>query len=158
MFPFIPWLFILVGLGIQFIFQLSNKWSVYFLIAFTGFMGFYIRNIIEGTWDKKNSQVNMDLYKYQDQLKTIVPNDKRVIILNDMSNVMFPYIIDKQGNVFSKDDLPIAYIHDMIKRQGIEYMYSDSEKLNQLDTFQTYIDTLLLKAGTVNVYKLKLPD
>ena len=158
MFPFIPWLFILVGYGIQFVYHLSKKWSIYFLFAFTVFMGFYILNIIEDTWDNRNSQVDMDLYHHQEELQHIIPRDTKVIMLNDMSHVMLPYILDKRGNIFADDNLPIPFIHDMVKRQGLEYMYSNSEKLNNQKEFQPYIDSLLYQAGKMNVYKLKLPE
>lgn len=157
MFPFIPWLFIFIGFGIQFIYHLSKKWLVYILTAFVIFMGFYIQNITEGTWELSNSQIDMEIFNNQEELKNVIPRDTKVIMLNDVSQVMLPYILDKQGNVFSDDDLPITFIHDMIKRQGFEYMYSNSEKLNSQKEFQVYIDTLLYSAGKMNVYKLKLP-
>lgn len=158
MFPFLPWLFICIGFGVQYIYQLSRKWSIYLLLSFSIFIGLYILNIVEGTWDKRNSQLDMELYEHQEALKQLVPRDTKVIMMNDRSYVMLPYLLDKRGNIFADDNLPIPFIHDMVKRQGFEYFYSNSEKVNQQDEFLPYVDSLLYEAGRMKVFRLKLPE
>jgi len=68
---------------------------------------------------------------------------------------VFSYQIDKMGHIFSNDHLPIGWIDDMINRFKIKYMYSDSRKIDTSAAFQPYIDSLLIQAGSIKVFKLK---
>lgn len=91
-------------------------------------------------------------------MKNIVPNDELCIILNDNSTYTFSYQIDKMGHIFNDDYLPAYWIENMIGYHGVKYMYSDSGKVDQDAEVQKYLDSLLLKAGSVHVYRLKELD
>ncbi len=65
-----------------------------------------------------------------------------------------PYQIDKQGYVFDKDDLPAMWIEDMILRRRATYMYSDSRKVDTSAAVLPYLDSLIIQAGTIKVFRL----
>lgn len=46
----------------------------------------------------------------------------------------------------------------MIKNYNVEYMYSDSREVDESLEFQQYVNQLILEAGTIKVFELKLPD
>jgi len=158
MMPFFPWLYIIVAFGIKKIIDWKLKFSKYIVIVALVLSPIVavISNV--DNWSLKHTYINPDIVLYQDQLKKAVPQDELCIILNDNSYFIFSYMIDKMGHVFSGDYLPIGWIDDMVNNYGIKYMYSDSKKLNESPEFKPYIDSLLMEAGSVKVFKLKPKD
>jgi len=71
---------------------------------------------------------------------------------------MFSYQIDKMGYVFANDNLPVAWIKKLILNHHVEYMYSDSEKINCDREIANYIDELILEKGSIKVFRLKTPQ
>ena len=84
----------------------------------------------------------------------VVPRDSLCIILNDNSGVVVPYVIDHQGYVFDKDDLPAMWVEDMILHRRATYMYSDSRIVDTSAGVVPFIDSLLLEKGEVRVFRL----
>lgn len=101
---------------------------------------------------------NPDWFLYNDSLKQAVPQDSLCIFLNDNTGVVMPYEVDKQGFVFDQDDLPLPWIEDMIINRGVKYMYSDSRKIDSSQAIQSYLDTLILRQGSVKVFRLAKPE
>ncbi len=155
--PFLPWLYVIIGSGIAVLLKLKKP---IFLIVF-GFLFFYASNnttkSTDSKWTNKHDAFNPDVYKYQKELKEVVPRDELCLILNDESTYIFSYLIDKMGHVVHSDNLNIGWIGDMIDNYGLTYMYSDSRKIDQNPEIAPFIDTLLLSAGSINVYKLRDP-
>lgn len=158
MMPFLPWLYILVGYGIKLIIKLPYLIGYIIAITLAVFAPFHTYNYTSDFWSIEKAYFNNDVFRYSDQLKNAVPQDAMCIILNDNSYYVFSYQIDKMGHIFTNDHLPTPWIEDMIKNHNVEYMYSDSRKIDQDSSNQKYLDTLILKAESVHVYKLKDPD
>ncbi len=155
MMPFLPWLYIMVAIGIEFMTKMKFKNSkivVYLLIFLSPFLAFGL-NI--NSWSIKKTNFNPDVFNYQKELQNAVPQNEQCIILNDNSYYIFSYQIDKMGHIFSNDYLPIGWIDDMINRFHIRYMYSDSRKIDTSAAFQPYIDSLILQTGSIKVFRLK---
>jgi len=155
MMPFLPWLYILVSIGIDFLIKINWKIAkaiIYILIFISPFFAY---SLDKDNWSIEKSYFNQDVFKYKKQLKNAVPQNEQCIILNDKSYYVFSYQIDKMGHIFNNDYLPIGWIDDMVKNFGIKYMYSDSRKIDTSAAFQPYIDSLILQAGSVKVFKLK---
>jgi hypothetical protein len=110
---------------------------------------------IDNYWSLRKSRVNHDLILHRQALRQAVPATETCIMLNDVSMHMFPYLVDKQGPVFSADNLPAAWVEDMIRRQHIRYMYSDARKVDENPAIVPFLDTLLMEKGSVRVYRLK---
>lgn len=73
---------------------------------------------------------------------------------HDNSGVVVPYVIDHQGYVFDKDDLPAMWVEDMILHRRATYMYSDSRIVDTSAGVVPFIDSLLLEKGEVRVFRL----
>lgn len=58
------------------------------------------------------------------------------------------------GFVFKDDDLPAAFVKDMIIRQGAEYMYSDSRIVDERKDIKVFLDSMIVEAGNIKVWKL----
>jgi hypothetical protein len=43
----------------------------------------------------------------------------------------------------------------MVQNNGVQYMYSDSRIIDQSPEIEPFLDSLILQAGSVHVYKLK---
>ena len=110
---------------------------------------------VNNYWSIEKSYINSDLILYKDELRRLVPNDEKCIILNDVSNYIFSYQIDKQGHIFQNDDLPMPWIEDMIKRFNVRYMYSDSRKVDGNPEFKAFVESTIFERGTIKVFKFK---
>lgn len=156
MLPFLPWLYILVGFGFEY---LRNKGRRFLFLIFGIFVitAIYTPLSTSENWSMKKTFFNNDLFVHKEALKGAVPQDARCIILNDPSQCIFSYQIDKMGFIFDSDNLPLPWLEDMVNNYEVRYMYSDSDKINKDPAIARYIDSTLLVAGSIRVFKLKDP-
>jgi hypothetical protein len=154
MLPFLPTLFMVVTYAIFQLWQM-DKWVRVVVCALLLAMPWGAYQAVQQYWNIDMSGFNKDIFTYRNDLRKAVPQDALCIILNDHSNYIFPYQIDKRGHVFKDDTLPAAWVEDMIKRLGVTYMYSDSRKVDGNPEVMKYFDSLVMERGTVRVFKLK---
>lgn len=154
LFPFLPWLFIVVGYGTETIRRLHLNLK-YLLIAVCILSACYTSISTKSMWSLKETIFNSDVFIYREDLKNAAPRDAKCIIMNDESNYVFSYQIDKMGYIFKNDYLPEGWIDDMIKNHNVRYLYSDSKKINADKTVSKFIEKLILVRGSVKVFKLK---
>lgn len=151
--PFLPGLYIMVTLGVEKLLTFRAKFSkliVLMCIISAPFVSYYV------SIDKWYIiWFNKDLYTHRVALTNAVPDDAKCIILNDVSMYVFPYQINKKGYVYNGSSLPADFVHGLIKDKGAEYLYCDSRKFDQRDDIQPMLDSLILAAGSVRVYRLK---
>lgn len=152
-YPFLP----IFTIGILYLFNniesLSKfkRYLSYFLI-FTSPIWAYAK--IKDYWQIEKNYFNNDLFIYKTELKEAVPDNKRCIMVNDYSNYILPYAIDKSGYVFRNDHLPIEWIKDLSQNQNVKYMYSDSRKVESQIGFDSLVQEKLLSVGSYNVFRL----
>jgi uncharacterized membrane protein YuzA (DUF378 family) len=156
MMPFLPPLFILVVYGIREFLKTSMplKWVVIALALAAPLCAY---RAVQNYWSVEMSFCNPYLFIHKKDLRNAVSQNEKCIILNDQSTYVFSYLIDKQGFIFWNNELPVAWVEDMIKNYGVTYMYSDSRKVDERADFQPFIDSLIMQRGSVKVLKLKLP-
>ncbi len=159
MMPFLPWLYIMVALGTerwlsraQASFR-KNIWLASLLLA--PFLTFFMR---KNDWTLHRTYYNHDLFIHQKALKEAVPSNEQCIIIKDPSRYVFAYKIDKMGYIYPDKYLPIRWIDDLMRKKNIRYMYSDVREVDEHPEFAAYIDSLLLEAGSIRVFRLKLPE
>lgn len=152
MLPFLPWLHILISSGIQLVYK-SNKFR-WILIPLLIAMPIFTFFKIDAFWDINRNGYKVDWFNYSAELKSTVPRDSLCIILNDNTGVVIPYVIDKQGFVFDKNDLPAMWIEDMILRRRATYMYSDSRVVDTSSEVRKYLDYMIVEKGNIRVFKL----
>ena len=154
---FLPWLFIVVSIGIKHLKDhLEYRNLVLLGVCMASFI--YCLIITRSWYDLDKTGFNKDVFVYSRELQDVVPDNELCIILNDISGYVFSYKIDKMGYVFNNDYLPMEWVDDLVRNKGVSYMYSDSDIVNSGDLLSEYIDKILLTRGSVSVYKLKLPD
>lgn len=155
--PFLPWMYVVTASGVRRLLERAGErrhWMTG-LILLLALAGAVI--MVTPQWKVEKSSHNPNLLYYQQALKQAVPGNERCIMLNDKSNVQWPYMLDKQGYIFWGDGLPALWIEDMINNKGARYMYSDSRLVDEREDVQPFLDTLLLEAGNIRVYKLTAP-
>ena len=77
-----------------------------------------------------------------------------VRIGNDVSRYISFYYIDKKGWGFDNDNLTSDKLKTMIDN-GAEFLYSDSRKVDSSNLITTHLDELILKKGSIKVFRLK---
>ncbi len=155
MMPFLLWLFISIAYGISYVIKWKYGNSIFMVIFLAAII--ITPFTAPSKWSIWKSTKNPDFYYYARELASLVPNDEQCIILNDNSKYTFSYKIDKMGHIFDHDYLPMTFVDNIVRKYGIKYMYSDSEKINNDETFQPYIKKELGSFRTIKVYELQLP-
>jgi len=154
LFPFYPLLFMLVGYGAFHIYTTGKKSfkiitiSLLCALPITCYIRMYER------WIPESPGFNRDLLEHKSELREIVPDDALVIIGNDVSRYISFYYIDKKGWGFDNDNLTSDKLKTMIDN-GAEFLYSDSRKVDSSDLITPHLDELILKKGSIKVFRLK---
>ena len=147
-----------------FLFFLLNVFDEYFkptrirriaVVVFVITTSYVHWNEVKDSWNLELGYFNEDFFIYQKELKDKISDDELCIFINDPSEYIIPYLLNKNGFVFRNDYLPIEWIKDMSQNHGVKYMYSDSRPVENQKGFKEIVDTTLLSLGSVNVYKLK---
>lgn len=150
LFPFFPILFILVGFGAYKMLQEKSKWIVYFAWLLLVSLPIFTEVRMLSRWNPENPGVNKDLFNHKNELRNAVPKDALCVVGNDISHFIMLYYVDKKGWCFhdSKPDLT-----NMIN-QGAEYLYLDVSKIEDMNYFTPFIDSTIIKKGSIHVYQL----
>ncbi len=156
MMPYLILFFTVVAYGFKKLLEntLNLKPILIFILLAIPLYTFYLT---KDHWTIEKSYFNETVLLKRDTLRNLVPKNEKVIILNDVSNFVFSYLIDKQGYIFANDELPTAWIEDMIKNWNAHYMYSTSRVVDTRPDVQPYLDTVIFEEGDLKVFKLKLP-
>ncbi len=83
-------------------------------------------------------------------------NNVLLYIAENLADCVFSYKIDKMGHIFRGDYLPAGWVKDIIKNYGVNYMYSDSDKINSNEEILQYVEKTILEVEGIRVFKLKL--
>jgi hypothetical protein len=105
-------------------------------------------------WNPTAPGFNKDLLTYQKDLRAAVPDDALVVAGNDISHFIFFYYIDKKGWGFHDNNLNASDLKEMINK-GAKYLYLDDTQLLENDSLFKLTDSLVLKKGSIEVYKLR---
>lgn len=158
MFPFLPWLYILVGLGI---YQSLKLWKYNYLLILPILVISLIQtpNKMAHYWGMHWHKSDRGLFLHHQSLKDAVPLHEQCIIVNSgkRPNCVFSYKIDKMGHIFYEDRLSPAWIEDLVINHHINYMYSDSEKINCNEEVLQYVEATIIEVEDIKVFKLGLP-
>jgi hypothetical protein len=154
MMPFLLVIYIMVTVGVNAMikYHFDTRYLSIALLISAPFFCFYQT---KDYWSPGKSGFNTDLFEYKTALRAVVPNNEKVIMLNDRSLFAFAYAVDKQGYVFDNNHLPIHWVCDLIKNENVNYMYSDSRAIEDSLYKHELVDSLLLQGGSINVLKLK---
>ncbi len=157
MLPFLVSFYTFVGIGSAFIIR-SSKYLIFPLLILCIFTSTHTKAVNTEKWDIKYSGSNPALFTHTEELRKAVPQGAKCIILNDRSTHIFSYRIDKMGYIFAHDQLSAKWVKDMILNHDVQYMYSDSEKINTDPKIIEYIERTILSIGSIKVFKLISPS
>ena len=138
--PFIPFIFLIVGKGIQILFKSKYKLVIYFLLILLPFTA-WIR--IGHRWDTNNPGFNTDYLNYSLYFQKILPKNELCIIDNDESKFISLYYLKRKGFSLYKNELNEGLLSEMYKKGG-KYLFSDNLELNSKD-FPSFYFKLLFK-------------
>jgi 4-amino-4-deoxy-L-arabinose transferase-like glycosyltransferase len=153
LFPFYPFIALIIAYGFREIMKLSRKAAgiALLLILFMPLTTF-IR--MKNRWNIAKPGFNKDLLTWREELRMAVPNDSLCIAGNDMSPCIMLYYIDKKGWTYAYNSLPPEQLEDMI-RHGARYLYSDQREVEEKPEIQQYIDRRVAEFGSIRVFLLK---
>jgi 4-amino-4-deoxy-L-arabinose transferase-like glycosyltransferase len=106
------------------------------------------------SWDMARTGGNPALLEHRLALQKAVPVQGPCVMLNDRSQHIYPYALDKFGPVFHSDGLQPEVLDDLIRNHGVRYLYSNSRSTDENPAFAPYLDSLLLEAGNMRVFKV----
>ena len=163
--PFLPWLYLTIAAGVQRLWEWSQtyattRWRWVPLVALTAILlgapldAYQLR---QRYWEVKYSYQYdrlRDAFANQTALQQAADDDDLVIVLNDPSTHIFTWLIRKRGYVFDGDNVKPPWIDDMRSR-GATHLYSNSRAVDQNPEIQARLDSLVLEAGNIHVYRLK---
>lgn len=154
--PFITWVFLIVGLGIESFLDSVKLWKKItfgILIISAPIFVFLVsqkKYSIEGYYDLQ------DAVRYKTELRNAVPQDEKCLIIEDISNFIFSYQIDKRGYVFGSKNIPIGWVSDLIRNKNVQYVYSNSREFDENPLFiNHYAENEILHRGSIKIFKLK---
>lgn len=157
LYPFMPFIFLLVGAGAHWLYnqsQIVKRFSLIMLLLLPLFC--FLR--MEDRWNPAEPGFNPDFLKYKEELRSAVPDDELVIVGNDHSGFISFYYIDKMGWSFGNDQLGPNELLSM-RFEGAKYLYIDSEEIVNSSDFkalqdQGVIQNEIAKFGTIRVFEL----
>ncbi len=157
MLPFLPWAYLLTGLGFA---QLRTRPALQIVCVVVAMLwaALWTPKRTAVHWSVERAYMNPDIFTYSEELAAAAPDSAKAIFVNDKSTAVFSYRVDKRGITFGSDRLPHAWIEDLIRRGGVRYLYSDSDSLNNAPGVLALTAEKVLQRGSVSVIRLKSPE
>ncbi len=150
LFPFYPFLFILVAYGAYYLLESKAKLLKYVSIIALLSLPVLTELRMAGRWNPEKPGFNKDLLVYKEELRNAVPKNALCIAGNDISHFIMFYYIDKKGWCFHDSN---PDIQKMIK-EGAEYLYLDTANMEPTPEMISYTEKMILERGSIKVYKL----
>ncbi|GAI40377.1 unnamed protein product, partial [marine sediment metagenome] len=130
-----------------------------YVIAFAAvMMPILTYRTVKENWTISRSYTNYDVIVHQQELKHAIPDNERCIFLNDVSQHIWPYLLDKKGYVFYVEQLPKEWIEDMILTKNVRYMYSDNRLVDENPENKKLFRSIIIQKGTIKLIELKTKD
>ena len=149
LFPFYPFLFILVSYGAFWLFQKSRIITTILLISLPVFA--FAR--MQGRWNEADPRFNKVLLTHKTVLRNLSKKDDLIIVGNDASYAIFFYHLDRKGWAFAENRLTPNDLISMIN-QGAKYLYSDANLVNENPEIKAITGTPIYEIDKLKVYKL----
>jgi len=156
LFPFYPLLFALVAYGAHRMLVANTRWVNYLAVGLLLLLPITCHLRMQRRWNENAPGFNQDWLAHKEELRLAVPKDALVVAGNDKSHFIFFYYIDKNGWGFQADDLPPEQLRAAAKA-GARYLYTDSEKVGDTPAMRCLLDSLVLRRGSVRIFRLEQP-
>jgi hypothetical protein len=154
LFPFLPFLFIVVAYGIGQWLQLKHGRLRLLAFLFLLLMPFTAWLRMKERWDPGFPHFNEDLLRYREELRQAAPKDALCVVGDDVSHFIYFYHLDKKGWGFHHGQLSPERL-ELVVSEGAKYLYSDNRAVDTSSLIRPFLDSLVLQRGSFRVYKLK---
>ncbi|TNF30873.1 MAG: hypothetical protein EP314_01225 [Bacteroidetes bacterium] len=152
LFPFLPFIFLLVTAGARQIIVSRLAWLRY--IGFGCLMLLpataYLR--ANGRWTPMGNE--KAILKHKNELSKLSASDALVVVGNDPSTHIFLYHIDKKGWTFEQNWLTATQLEDYMNR-GATHLYTNSDLFRDSESFQNVLGEPIFDKDGIVVYPLK---
>ena len=106
-------------------------------------------------WSIEHTYFDRHLVLNKKEIQKLVPPDGRCIYINDVSNCIFSYVVDREGYTFNHDYLPDPWISDMVQNKNVRFMWSNSKPINDSISQNPHFDGILYQHEGTILIKLK---
>jgi len=152
LFPFMPFIFIIIAKAIDVILSTSSKWKYLILVSLlVSPVTAYLR--CNSRWNTYTPGFSREYLFYKKQLQSLIPDTAKVIVYGDDSRSIVLYHLNRKGWSYGEHDLNKETVDDT-RKAGAKYLVSDCE----IDISKFVTDgpvELLFTQGNVKLYKLK---
>ena len=156
LFPFYPILILAVATGADYLLNKKQKWATALVLTCLVLLPVTTKLRMQIRWRSDRLGFNPALLEHREQLQALSDPEALCIVGNDISRHIFLYYLNRKGWAFYQDQLTEAEIEIMVN-SGAAYLYSDSRMVDTNTAIQPYLNSLLLEAGTIRVYRLRKP-
>ena len=153
LFPFLPLIFLIVGLGIAHLLAIKkNRYNMLCIfcicvLPLTAFLR------IDSRWDTRAPGFDPAFLKYERELRNLIPQNVYCIVGNDGSPYILLYYIDRKGWAFDQDYLTSEQFSYYI-RSGAKYLFSNT-RIEDRPDIKIHLDEKIFDKENLRVYKLK---
>ncbi len=156
MMPFLIPLYIMLLYTLDLVYKVNRYiFTILFLSSF--FMPTVTYKQCKAYYTVEKAGMDPILAEHYKEMRNLVADDEKCIMLNDDSASILPYLLNKEGYIFDKDGMQVIWMDDMIRNKDARYMYSNSRKIESDSLFPQFIDKMIWSKGNYNIYKLKDP-
>lgn len=153
LFPFLPFLFLLVGYGAKCMLHSRVRAATLLsclclaVLPLTAFLR------INSRWDLKDPGFDPVYYTYRDQIRQLTPANALCISGNDVSRHILLYYIDRKGWTYDEDQLTEDQLN-YYRSKGAQYLFVNGQIDDRAD-IKAHLAVKIFDKETLRVYKLK---
>lgn len=156
MFPFLPFLFVLVAYGAYKLLNGRNKIlkaiSILALIILpiTAFLR------VDSRWNTTEPGFNHVYYDHKDELRALVNEDAYCVVGNDISHYILLYYLNRKGWTFDSDYLNEYDLKFFISK-GAKYLFTDSP-VDENPNIKPFLNEKIYEQENLRVYTLQMSE
>lgn len=153
LFPFLPYLFILITSGIKALMEHPKPFVRYFVIFALLILPLTAFLRINSRWNEEKPGFNSVYYTDKNELRGLIKPDELCVTGKDVSHYINLYYLDRKGWVFEEDTVSTLFLKEKIN-QGAKFLFTDVP-LENTPEMSALLGEEIYSKGTLNVYRLK---
>ncbi len=153
LFPFLPWLFVIVALSIHYIISMPSSKLKYLIVVsvLLSPITSYLR--CNTRWNTESPGFTKEYLSHKHQIQAMIPKTAKVMVIGDDSRSIVLYHLKRQGWSIGQYGIKDKDFEDGIKN-GATFIISDCDMATNA-LFIRHTDSLLFKINNIKLYKLK---
>jgi hypothetical protein len=156
LFPLLPAITLITAYGLHTFTLYAKSYSYLFMLLII-ILPFNAAERMNCLWDSRFAYNSTLLLKERNFFRKLLADKGDIIIINDMSSSVVPYMLNKKAYIFYDDHLPPDWEKELIEKRKVNFMFSNSRIIDTSQDFQKFIDTILYSKEEIKIIKLKDP-